>query len=89
MNFSSCRINYTRKAQKDLNNLPKEIMERILERLRWLSKNPICEDKLKLADLCKTRVGSYRIIYRIGNCNIDVIAIGKRESIYDELRRFF
>jgi mRNA-degrading endonuclease RelE of RelBE toxin-antitoxin system len=46
MNFSSRRINYTRKAQKDLNNLPKETMERILERLRWLSENPICEDKL-------------------------------------------
>ena len=42
--------------------------------------------KPPIEELCKTRVGSYRIAYLPEPCNIVVVDIGKRGSIYDELK---
>jgi mRNA-degrading endonuclease RelE of RelBE toxin-antitoxin system len=61
--------------------------KRIQERLLEIAQNPSCDEKLrgKLSNLCKTRVGDYRIIYYHGQCTIIIISIGKRENIYEKL----
>jgi len=83
-----CSIEYRRKAKKFLENHPRDIVARVETRLEELSQHPICEEKLEppLQELCKTRVGSYRIAYLTKPCSIIVVAIDKRERIYDELR---
>jgi len=83
----SCSLILKRKAKKFLKNAPKDIVDRISERLQQLAKNPKCNEKLKppLQELCKTRVGSYRIAYLLKPCSVIIIAIGKRESFYDKL----
>jgi len=82
-----CRIEYGRKAKKFLENAPRDIAEEIEKRLEELSINPTCVERLKgrLSDLCKMRVGSYRIAYYPRPCHIVVVAIGKRENFYDKL----
>jgi len=83
-----CNVELRKKAKKFLKNYPRDIVRRVEARLKELSENPVCEERLKppLQELCKTRVGSYRIAYLVKPCNIIVVDIGKRGSIYDELR---
>ncbi|OYT57358.1 MAG: hypothetical protein B6U76_01185 [Desulfurococcales archaeon ex4484_217_2] len=83
-----CEIKLGRSAGKFLRKTSKDLAKRIHERLRGLSENPICEEKLKgrLKELCKTRVGSYRIAYQLKPCTIIVIDIGHRERFYEKLR---
>ncbi len=84
-----CSITFKRKAWRFLRNAPKDVVDRINERLQQLADNPMCEEKLKppLHELCKTRVGSYRIAYLLRPCNVIIVAIGERESFYDKLLR--
>uniref|UniRef100_A0A7C4FGT4 Type II toxin-antitoxin system RelE/ParE family toxin n=1 Tax=Ignisphaera aggregans TaxID=334771 RepID=A0A7C4FGT4_9CREN len=72
-----CSIEYKRKAKKFLENYPRDIVERVKTRLKELSENPVCEEELErpLQELCKTRVGSYRIAYLVKPCNIVVVDI--------------
>lgn len=83
-----CNIELGGKARKFFRKAPRDVIERIEKRLNEVSENPICEEKLKppIEELCKTRVGSYRIAYLPEPCNIVVVDIGKRGSIYDELK---
>lgn len=41
--MNQCRIEFTRKAKRELNNLPNETHNRLMTRLSELSTNPICE----------------------------------------------
>ncbi|WP_367834266.1 type II toxin-antitoxin system RelE/ParE family toxin [Vulcanisaeta sp. JCM 16159] len=54
-----------------------------------LASNPICEKELKgtLRGLCRARVSDYRIVYKIIHEQriIRIIAIDKRENIYEKL----
>jgi len=83
-----CTITYRRQAKKFLKDAPEDIADRIRERIQQLAENPKCDEKLKppLQELCKTRVGPYRIAYLLKPCNVIVVAIGERESFYDKLR---
>jgi len=83
-----CRVELGGRSREILETLQKDMVPKIEERSKELSENPICERKLKgrLEGLCRTRVGSYRIIYMVKPCTIIVVYIGKRESIYEELR---
>jgi len=63
-------------AEKFLRNASKDVAERAGARLR----------EPPLRELCKTRIGSYRVVYLIKPCNITVVHISKRESVYDELK---
>ena len=75
-----CNIELRRKSLKFLRRASRDITERVKARLKELSENPICENKLKppLEELCKMRVGSYRVIYLLKSCNVIVVDIGKR-----------
>ncbi|RLF07800.1 MAG: hypothetical protein DRJ69_06805 [Thermoprotei archaeon] len=41
--------------------------------------------KGKLSHLCRSRVGDYRIIYRLERCKIEIYDVGHRERIYERL----
>ncbi|WP_243676336.1 type II toxin-antitoxin system RelE/ParE family toxin [Vulcanisaeta distributa] len=89
--MNQCRIEFTRKAKRELNNLPNETHNRLMTRLSELSTNPICEKpplKGRLKGICRMRMGDYRIFYIILRepCTIKVLEVGKRENIYEALR---
>jgi len=54
-------------AQKDLDKLEARIFERVIGKIRELSKNPRLSGCLKLTgeEGYRLRVGDYRILYRI------------------------
>ncbi len=83
----SCKVDLGRKAGKSLSKLPREIRLRIEERLSELFEHPVCHKRLKppTRDLCRDRVGDYRIIYKTEPCHITVIYIRHRESVYEKL----
>ena len=84
-----CEVKLGRSTGKFLRRAPRDLAERINERLRELSENPVCEERLKgtLRDLCKSRIGDYRIAYQLKPCTVIVIDVGHRDRFYDKLKR--
>lgn len=77
----------TRRALKDLNNLPKSIQTRIAKKLKEYSTDPLKYARL-LVDpkigMYRYKIGDYRVIFDINNKNkqIIILRIGHRKSIY-------
>lgn len=82
---AGCRLILERPAEKALNKLPERESRRIRERLSQLALSPSCERRLRgrLEGLCRARVGAYRIAYYLSSCEVRVIRIGRRESVYE------
>lgn len=80
------RVLLSRLAEKDLEKVDKKYKPRIIAALFDLRKDPYLGKKLegKFRDFYSLRVGSYRIIYKIyqRELNIFVIRIGPRQEIY-------
>jgi mRNA interferase RelE/StbE len=76
----------TKSAQKELDRLPDDKVNRILARLTGLETNPRPADvkKLKGRDAWRIRVGDYRVIYEIHDriLQIMIITVGHRGEIY-------
>jgi mRNA interferase RelE/StbE len=76
------------KALNDLSKLDKTVSRRIIEKLSWLSENIESISPLSLTgkytDLCKLRVGDWRVIYDINHDQkvITVHKAGHRSEIY-------
>ncbi|HHT9119996.1 MAG TPA: type II toxin-antitoxin system RelE family toxin [Candidatus Hypogeohydataceae bacterium YC41] len=67
----ACKVNFTPKGREGLGRLDKAVAQRILEKIRWLSQNvnnihptPL---KGKYTEVCKLRVGDWRVLYTIGS----------------------
>jgi mRNA interferase RelE/StbE len=77
----------TKKAEKQLDKLPDNIAEPIIEAINELSENPrpIGYKNLKKRDGYRIRIGDYRVIYEVYDDEliIDVIKLGHRRDIYD------
>ncbi|MCF0057672.1 type II toxin-antitoxin system RelE/ParE family toxin [Dyadobacter sp. CY356] len=77
----------SKKAQKQLDNLPDKIVSSIIPSIAALENNPRPDGckKLKGRDGYRIRSGNYRIIYEILDKEliIDVIALGHRKDIYE------
>ncbi|NTW31845.1 MAG: type II toxin-antitoxin system RelE/ParE family toxin [Bacteroidetes bacterium] len=77
----------TKTARKQLDKLPDNISEKLLDVIISLSYNPrpIGHKKLKNRDGYRVRKGDYRIIYDIFDniLVIDIIAVGHRKNIYE------
>lgn len=83
------KVEFTRSAKKEFDQLPVNIQDETIEALGLLSQNPYSRllkvKKLKGADaLYRIRLGDYRIIYEIRDERlvILVIKIGHRKEIY-------
>ena len=76
----------SKKAQKQLDKLPDNIAEPILNAILDLEENPrpVGNKKLKGRDGYRVRIGNYRVIYDIfdNQLIVDVIALGHRKDIY-------
>ena len=83
--------NYTailsKKAQKQLDKIPDNIAEPILDAIAGLEENPrpVGYKKLKGREGYRIRTGNYRIIYDIfdNELIVDVITLGHRKDIYE------
>ena len=86
------RVEFTKSAKREFDDLSTTIQEKVLEALGFLSQNPFSDflriKKLKgAATLYRIRVGDYRVVYEIRGTTlvIVVIKIGHRREVY---RRF-
>ena len=80
------KILITKTAQKQLDKLPRQISDSLIEVILKLAQNPRPAGyiKLKGRDAYRVRKNNYRIVYEIKDnaFTVIVIAIGHRKSIY-------
>ena len=84
--MESYNIIFKKSVSKDLKNIPKKDVRRILEAIKTLAKNPRPPQSKKLSGQEKYRLrqGNYRILYSIEDDEliIQVVKIGNRRDIY-------
>ena len=79
------KIRYKSSVRRDLKNLDKSVVMRILESIeKNLSENPYIGKPLtgKYKGLYKYRVGKYRVIYTIRGDEVWILKIGHRKHVY-------
>ncbi|HEX8847710.1 MAG TPA: type II toxin-antitoxin system RelE/ParE family toxin [Pyrinomonadaceae bacterium] len=86
--MASYQVNWKRSAAKELQVLPKSIIERILKVVEQLSMNPFPIGVRKFVGSEHTyriREGDYRVIYTItaSTLVIEIIRVGHRKDVYD------
>lgn len=82
------KIFYTSKAAKQLNDLPRSVQKRIVDKMRFYAEQ---ENPLKFAKRLtdsregefRFRVEDYRLIFDIADDNIYILKIAERDKIYD------
>ena len=72
-----------------IRHLPPVLKRKIRAALADILDNPTCGKALKeeLEGYWSLRVGRTRIVYRLTTSNIEIVAIGPRESVYEEAAR--
>ena len=87
------QIKFTKRAAKELKQLPREVQKKVVESLEVLRINPFAEliqfKKLKTRnDLYRVRVGSYRVVYSIHAdiLLIRIVRVGQRKDVYRYLK---
>ena len=88
--MASYRIQWKQTAQKELRNLRKTSIAKILQAVEMLAVNPYPSGSRKLRGAQHTfriRVATYRVVYTVASANlvIEIIRVGHRKEIY---RRF-
>lgn len=80
------KIFFKKSAFKELENIPKPTLQRILKRIQELPNNPkpVGSQKLSNYNLYRIRQGDYRIVYLIDNKKLElqIFKIGHRKEIY-------
>jgi len=73
-------------ALEQIGELDATIRERVLTKVSWLEKNFSAVDpdhlRYELRDMCKLRVGDYRIIYSVGSEYVTIEAVKHRREVY-------
>jgi mRNA interferase RelE/StbE len=74
------RIEFTRRALKELIDLEERVRERIVESLEWLATHPRSKvldiKKLRSAmEVFRLRVGQYRVVYELRGERMVILAI--------------
>ena len=77
---------FKRSVSKDLRSIPKQDVQRILNKIDALADNPRPPgaEKLSTRELYRIRQGRYRILYEIQDDILLVIVVkaGKRSNVY-------
>jgi mRNA interferase RelE/StbE len=86
--MSGYEVRWKRSALKELRQLPRDVVARILKAVEALSGNPLPPGVRKLTGVEHTyriREGSYRVIYSIiaSELVIEVLRVGHRKDVYD------
>ena len=79
-------IFFSRSVVKDIDPIPKNDLQRIMERVRLLQKDPRppgCE-KLSSQERYRIRQGNYRIVYSIQDAQftVRIVKIAHRRDVY-------
>lgn len=83
-------ITFARSARKELDRLPANLAERVLDKIEALSENPRPAGVTKLKgqrNLWRLRAGDYRVVYAIDDATkaVDVSIIRHRREVYRDL----
>lgn len=82
-------VTYEQEALADLEKLPKDVCQRIINKIDWLAQNfeQITPQPLSnnLSGFFKLRVGDYRVVYEFNRTEKGIVIdrIGHRREIYD------
>ncbi|MHC4173266.1 MAG: type II toxin-antitoxin system RelE family toxin [Planctomycetota bacterium] len=80
------RITIKKSAAKELEDIPKKDLRKIVKRIQSLTENPRPHGSQKLSgkEQYRVRQGDYRIVYSIEDKEslIDIVKIGHRREIY-------
>ena len=80
------KITIKKSAAKELEDIPKKDLQKIIKRIQSLAQNPRPQGAQKLSGQQHFRVrqGDYRIIYSIDDKDlvVDIVKIGHRREIY-------
>jgi mRNA interferase RelE/StbE len=75
-----------KRVLKDIESLPLEIQQRILEEIAELLVNPLKHGVIKLTDQdsYRTRVGNYRIVFSVDveNQVLTLVTVDHRNKVY-------
>lgn len=84
--MASYRLAFRKSVAKDLRQIPRKDIARILERIEALTNDPRPVDSRKLSgqERYRVRQGVYRILYEIGDRELIVIVVkvGHRRDVY-------
>lgn len=80
-------LRWKESAKKELKNLDKPMIKRVLESVTQLAANPrpvACKKLRGADDLYRIRVADYRVVYAIDDSVliIEIIRVGHRRNIY-------
>lgn len=80
------RITIKKSAAKELEDIPKKDLSKIVKRIQSLGRNPRPHGSLKLSgqNCLRIRHRDYRIVYSVNDkdCVVDIVKIGHRREIY-------
>ena len=80
------RITIKKSAAKELEDIPKKDLRKIVKRIQSLVENPRPTGSQKLSgqEQYRIRQGDYRIVYSIDDKDptVDIVKIGHRREIY-------
>jgi len=80
------KLVFKKSVSKDLRNIPKTDVKKILKRVDILAENPRADGCIKLCgqQLYRARQGLYRIIYEIKDNEliVSVIKVAHRSNVY-------
>ena len=79
-------VSVKKSAIKELENVPKKELQKLVEKIQALSKEPRPQGSQKLShnEQYRIRQGDYRAVYSIDddNLNVYIIKVGHRKEIY-------
>ena len=81
-------VTFAASARKELRDLPSEVIERLLPKIRDLSGNPRpvgCKKLHGYKDRWRIRAGNYRVVYAVddGRKVVDITRIAHRKDVYE------
>ena len=80
------KITIKKSAAKELEDIPKKELRKIIKRIQSLAQNPRAQRSQKLSgkEQYRVRQGDYRIVYSIEDKDrtIGIVKIGHRREIY-------
>lgn len=80
------RITIKKSAAKELEDIPRKDLAKIVKRIQSLARNPRPRGSQKLSGQNRLRIrqGDYRMVYSVDDkdCVVDIVKIGHRREIY-------
>ena len=87
--MASYKLEWKKSAVKDLKNLPRDLMTKVLRAVEQLAETPFPHGVKKLTGAehsYRIREGSYRILYTVTKATliVEIIKIGHRKDVHEK-----